>query len=220
TQSKPSLSRDYSVNLIKSLTDEQRNAFEAEIQSYLDKSWWKKAPSSTKAQSGFVYPPAVTFPVCQKAHKTTRVRPCSDQRSMNKVIPKGGYDGYSIQDLLELIRCRWAPSSRMIFMDLSKAFYRCRLHSDHLITILSMGNIYISDRVLFGGTYGPAALNGCLLVLINAILSGLTGQRVRAKNTNEFLDLVPGLHILVYYDDVCVFGDPSLVTQFVELARQ
>lgn len=73
-------------------------------------------------------PSIITFSLAQGAWKSTKVRPCSDARGLNRHLPPGSYNGLTIQQIAMAACLRWKNHYKGVFLDLSKAFYRCRLN--------------------------------------------------------------------------------------------
>ncbi|KAF4647063.1 hypothetical protein FOL47_005143, partial [Perkinsus chesapeaki] len=73
---------DYSYSILNNLDKSQREEFQAEITNYIKKGWWER-PSESESDRELLGN-VCTFPVAQSALKTTKVRPCTDCRALNK----------------------------------------------------------------------------------------------------------------------------------------
>ncbi|KAF4653544.1 hypothetical protein FOZ61_008912 [Perkinsus olseni] len=218
---RPSVPVDFSVPLINKLTEAQQAQFRSELQTFIDNGWWKEVPvRGVKAeweQSQLcdeplspLRHPAVSFPIIQKAHKSTRCRLVTDCRYCNTFLPPASYEGWGVTDCIAYIRANWKDSFSLAFLDLSKAFYKVHLGEGARLLILSDGRAFECGRLAFGLTHGPASLAGQVRELLNASLTGLLGRPVHCTSTREYVSLVPGLMILPYYDDIILCGLPNL----------
>ncbi|KAF4666525.1 hypothetical protein FOL46_003047 [Perkinsus olseni] len=210
---------DYSVPLLQKLTEGQQQQFRNEIEDYKSHHWWEEIDGYTKPDK-LTIGTACTFPVAQSIFKTTKCRPCTDCREINKHLPQASYDGYTIFEATALVRGRWDSSYTLAFLDLSKAFYRLRLGDKKYVHIVTDSHRYRSNRVVFGLVFGPAALSGLVLMILNAAFTGLLGRPVMCKSTREFTNLVPNLFCVVYYDDVMIWGDEELVVKLASILTQ
>ncbi|KAF4742091.1 hypothetical protein FOZ63_028838, partial [Perkinsus olseni] len=207
---------DYSVGLIAGLPPHARTQFRDEIKNFCDKKWWF---TQLQPHHKVIRPPAVTFPVIQGAYKSTPCRPCSDLRPTNRLLPKASYCGRPVGDIIDMVRCRYRSHHDFLFLDLSKAFLRLHLGGDKVLEIKSDGGVYYSDRVLFGYKHGPVSLSGHVTLLLNATFSALTGRRIEEVSINAFSNIIEGLTIAVFYDDVLVLGERPLVSQFKSIIQ-
>lgn len=202
--------------MIADLSPSNRDQFRREIGNFCDKKWLF---STLPPHHTVIYPSAVTFPVVQNSLKITPCRPCSDLRSVNRLLPKASYPGRPIGDIVDMVRCRYRTNYDFLFLDLSKAFLRLRLSGDKVLKIKSDGKCFYSDRVLFGYKHGPSSLSGHVTVLLNATFSAMTGRRIEMSSVNDFTDIIEGLVIAVYYDDVLVLGERKLVRRFKSIMQ-
>mmetsp|Transcript_15282 Transcript_15282/g.15099 ORF Transcript_15282/g.15099 Transcript_15282/m.15099 type:complete len:156 (+) Transcript_15282:98-565(+) len=95
-------------------------------------------------------------------------QPCSDLRSVNRLLPKASYPGRPIGDIVDM------------------AFLRLRLSGDKVLKIKS---------------------------------DAMTGRRIEMSSVNDFTDIIEGLVIAVYYDDVLVLGERKLVRRFKSIMQ-
>ncbi|KAF4735271.1 hypothetical protein FOZ63_016815 [Perkinsus olseni] len=205
---------DYSIDLYHRLATSHKEQFLQEIKNFVSKHYLSTYKLAWQSE---LRPGCVTFPVVQGLHKSTKCRPCTDARKINLHLPVSSYDGYSVSTILAMVRARFRPGDQLVFMDLEKAFLRLR-HADSLVVkVLTLGKVYYSSRVLFGLKYGPCALSGFVLLLLDATFSSLLGYHVRAKSTTEFANLLEGLTVVAFYDDILILGRPELVQKTVQI---
>ncbi|KAF4651241.1 hypothetical protein FOL47_000526 [Perkinsus chesapeaki] len=217
---------DFSKPLIGKLSVGQQAQFRAELQTFIDKGWWAEVPPSVapellrerydQTQSPFRYP-AVSFPIIQKAHKSTRCRLVTDCRQCNQFLAPASYEGFSVTDCISLIRANWRDCYALGFLDLSKAFYKVHLGDDGRLLILADGRTFECSRLAFGLVHGPASLSGQVLVLLNASFSGLMGRPINCTSTRAFVGLLPGLFVIPYYDDIIIFGLPHMCQRMAHI---
>jgi hypothetical protein len=114
----------------------------------------------------------VVFPVCQDSEKSTTVRPCSDLRRRNKISPPISATTPSIQEATLQLRgfLDFKKDHEVRQFDLAKAFYKIAVRDP--VTLKVGNSFFVSDRLVFGLSCGPAALNASQQILL-CILSQL-----------------------------------------------
>ncbi|KAF4649719.1 hypothetical protein FOZ61_001042, partial [Perkinsus olseni] len=209
---------DYSIGLYKALSEQARSDYCLEIKNFVDSHWWVPIDQNDHTHSLVSETDIITFPSCQKETKSTRVRACSDARRLNSELARASYNGWSIDQILRLVRARWDPaSSSMFILDLRKAFYKIRIAHNKFVRVRTLGRVFVSNRIIFGIRIGPAILSAQVCTLCNAVLTGMLGRPVEVHEVFGLADVISGLTILPYYDDLLVIGPTDLARRFVEI---
>ncbi len=157
-----------SSGLLAKLTPSQREEWDTHVDVFTKSNWWKH----TKGDHGSVR--STVFPVQQKETKTTRVRPCCDMRIVNAISPRVSAKISTVQDAVFALRNCVEKHTKVIQVDLVKAFYRIYTKistdsGDPYPLVLQAGkHTYLSDRLVFGLACGPAALNAAQFMLQKA----------------------------------------------------
>jgi hypothetical protein len=140
--------------LLLKLTDEQRRLYDQEFEMYVARSWWKenKRPSEADGE-------ATVFPVLAE-DKSTPVRPVIDSRAINRRSPAASNSRSRVAGATLQLRGLLRPGDTVEQDDLSKAFYR--IATDKSIRINTGTAKYLSDRLVFGLSAGPAVLEAVL----------------------------------------------------------
>ena len=153
-----------SQRLISGLDQNHKEEWDEHVNDFQEKHWWRPYSGTTTLSS-------TVFPVIQKDSKTTRTRPCADMRILNAISPRVSAKTYSVSDSVMQLRSRATADSYISQYDLKKAFYRIKtqVHSptDGLIPIVlkAGNNSFISDRLIFGLSVGPAGLNSSQFII-------------------------------------------------------
>ncbi|KAF4652683.1 hypothetical protein FOL47_010902, partial [Perkinsus chesapeaki] len=207
---------DYSIPLYRSLDEASKKEYNNAISEFINRKWW--FPVGERNLEGSLSEiDVITFPLCQKS-VSTKVRACSDARLFNSCVGFASYSGWAIDDIVRFVRSRWDPKTyKLTILDLSRAFYKVRLAHGKYLKVKTLGIEYASDRVIFGVRYGPCALAAQVMVLCNAVCTGMLGREVDQQCTSCFIDVIPGLTILPYYDDFIVIGCEKLVDAFEQI---
>ncbi|KAF4647924.1 hypothetical protein FOL47_003954, partial [Perkinsus chesapeaki] len=92
-----------------------------------------------------------------------------------------------------------------------------RLGSNRVLRITSNGRHYYTNCVIFGLSFGPCSLGGKVLVLLNAVFSVLLGREIRMKSIEEASVYFSDVIIVVFYDDICVMGNPTKCATIIYL---
>ncbi|KAF4733526.1 hypothetical protein FOZ62_002741 [Perkinsus olseni] len=209
---------DYSIGLYQALSEQSRADYLSEIRNFVDHKWWVPITSSIGDDPLVSETEIITFPSCQKETKSTRVRACSDARRLNQETMPASYQGLSIEDILRFARARWDPSSSTMFvLDLRKAFYKIRIAHGKRIKVRTINCAFLSDRIIFGLRIGPSILSAQVCILCSAVLSGILGRPINIDSVHGLVDVVSGLVILPYYDDLLVIGNEDLARRFVDV---
>ena len=163
TSSEPSRQAWNSQRLISDLSPTHSVEWKKHIGGFTDRNWWRHHPGRSDLTS-------TIFPVIGKDCKTTTCRPCCDMRVVNSVSPPVSATTNSVSDSVLRLRSLLKPDSTILQFDLSKAFYKIRVdildqNFNPFQLILKVGNDnYTSDRLVFGLSCGPAALNATQLL--------------------------------------------------------
>ncbi|KAF4692612.1 hypothetical protein FOZ60_013093 [Perkinsus olseni] len=155
TAAPPGKVHDFSPGLLAKLSAEAQKEYWGEIQKFRDNGWWL---DSLPSNAEVISPPVCTFPVCQGLLKSTRIRPCSDCRVLNRTLCSASYCGKTVGAIASIVRARYRPQYDVCFMDLEKAFLRLHIQSPK--------------------------------------------RPVRESPIDAFADLVDGLVVLNFYDDL------------------
>ncbi|KAF4648322.1 hypothetical protein FOL47_003429, partial [Perkinsus chesapeaki] len=118
---------DFSVGLLQKLSPQQRSEFWGEIAKFRENGWWFEVPPP---DAEIITPAVCTFPVCQDPSKSTRVRPCSDCRILNRTLFSSSYCGRTVGGMVDIIRSRYRPHYEVWFLDLEKAFLKLHIEGN------------------------------------------------------------------------------------------
>ena len=192
-----------SSKAIEKLNAKQQSEWNTHISGYLTTDWW--VPIKKHVNDHLA---AVVFPVCQDAEKTTTVRPCSDFRRLNKFSPPISANTPSTEDAVLKLRSVYDPTLTVRQYDLAKAFYKIETqifhHQQKFVPTLRVGNNnYQSQRLVFGLSCGPAALNATQDIL-NFVISKVAATIAR-------------LTCIIVMDDYLLIGTPEAVELYEQL---
>jgi hypothetical protein len=153
-----------SQSLIDKLPEPLRQEWDKHVKHYQDHGWWKSDDRSGDFSRELA---AVVFPVEQSDQKSTRCRPCTDFRRLNKISPTVSATTTSVADAAWTLRGLLTadPDMEIRQFDLEKAFYKigtsvvdCK--GQKVTLSLRVGsNNYTSNRLVFGLAVGPSGLN-------------------------------------------------------------
>ncbi|KAF4648943.1 hypothetical protein FOL47_002623, partial [Perkinsus chesapeaki] len=160
--------RDYTWGLFKKLKGYEMEAFKEEISRYLDNEWWH--PARGEKVEG---PSLLVFPLPSPG-RSTRCRPIIDARDYNRRLPTCSYSGPTITQVVNDLRLRWRPHSRILTADCAQAFYRVRLLQP--VSLSVQGLQYLSWRLVFGLGIGPSGLYTVLAHLLSVAYFQLSAQ--------------------------------------------
>ncbi|KAF4649884.1 hypothetical protein FOL47_001612 [Perkinsus chesapeaki] len=209
---KASRNPDFSTGLLKRLGDESRKSFEAEIEKYLDRGWWRPQAEHHDVDTE---EKITVFPVEQPTHLSHPVRPCADCRRRNLALPRASYHGLSLGECASVLM---ASSPKYLrFKDISKAFYRLHLPSWRSVGLQTGGRKFSSRRVVFGLRFGPLALENFTIHLVRSVMMALTGVPPPRLVPEELCSHVEGLVLLAYYDDFAIASNDLKLVELVGL---
>ncbi|KAF4657842.1 hypothetical protein FOL47_008291 [Perkinsus chesapeaki] len=217
-----SYSRDYSGKLIQRLSSEEKDLFYKEVESYVDKNWWRKETDSSFSVSkqasdqpplaplGLLgIPPIVVFPVKQPG-KSTAIRPCCDCRLCNSVSERASYLGADVSTLTSRLLGSYRQNDSFCTLDCSRAFYRLR--TNVRLPLVINGQKYSSDRVIFGLVAGPSSLEFAM----NYVLQYTASQKQDYFGIRY--DVITGAQKVnkswIYLDDICIAGPFDALMRF------
>jgi hypothetical protein len=190
-----------SSGLIAKLTPSQREEWDKHVEVFTSSTWWRKTNGDIRSARSTV------FPVQQKETKTTRVRPCCDMRIVNSISPRVSAKISTVQDAVFSLRNCVEKHTKVIQVDLVKAFYRIHTQittdsGDPYPLVLQAGkHTYLSDRLVFGLACGPAALNAAQFMLQKS------AEFVWKKFYKERLPV----DLITVMDDFLITGEASAV---------
>ncbi|KAF4716856.1 hypothetical protein FOZ62_002139 [Perkinsus olseni] len=222
---------DFSVRMMRNLSEEQRVAFAAECHKFISKGWWVKS-SGLSSNSG---PAGVSFPRFQGPWKSTSTRAVVDLKRWNSSRPKASWDGQPCSALVMSWRGRCSTKDSTIFLDLSKAYYKNRLHVSEVgwIFIRCLGELYKTDRTAFGAGFGCAAMAFGVRLLMTAVCIAihlfLSTSEEPERVEQSFAEMSPadlqlalsghGINWLDFLDDVLAFGPLHSIAMFTLCMR-
>jgi hypothetical protein len=185
--------KSYSDILYNKLSKKNQKQFDQLVDGYVSAGWWQPASETDykNATDVFMHKPG-----------TDKARLVCDFRAFNRQFLQSSSNVPSIEHILLLLRNH--ISDFVAAGDCSKAFYRIALRPP--VALRAGPRTYLCNRVSFGLTMGPEALQSSLGWLLEI------WKTVVPKQTQACF--VP-----LYLDDFLLFGNSNLLASLINLLR-
>ena len=185
--------KSYSDILYNKLSESNKIQFDQLVESYLSAGWWQPASEADfqSATDVFLHKPG-----------SEKARLVCDFRAFNQQFLQSSSSVPSIEHILLLLRNH--VDDFVAAGDCSKAFYRIALHPP--VALRAGPRTYLCNRVSFGLTMGPEALQSSLGWLLDVWKTAVPKQ-------------TQACFVPLYLDDFLLFGDPTLLPSLINLLR-
>ena len=126
------------------------------------------------------------FPVVQYNKTTTKVRPVLDCRLFNEKFPVATSLSGAIREKVSELKMIPSGFTHVLLVDFRRAFYSIRLCNRKLGIYLGHGKTDMTDRMAFGLSVGPAALQ----VAVSLMLTNIIAAHPKVKTFVSIDDLL------------------------------